>query len=265
MPFGCRHSLLGHPMPAEELGSPCGRLTERPDGAPGPRRGYRVPHARATTGVGALYTPRTAVPFRSRDVLDRRLPLFGGQSLHLAPASHLAGLRFTRHQRGFKQFARPVFPSPAAARMERAPLRLPPEASAPRRPRADDARQGRGQAVEHGPGTTRSTSHPLILQSVVHSFRATSRRTVHLESLGISHRTLVPLAIRERAVRAIESSGVVRAARRALDAGAQDHLPTNVSVCGCDSGCDGAGNVGCPRNRDDLHREGDPRITQSGT
>jgi hypothetical protein len=27
----------------------------------GPRRGYRVPHARATTGVGAPYTPRTAV------------------------------------------------------------------------------------------------------------------------------------------------------------------------------------------------------------
>jgi len=27
----------------------------------GPRRGYRVPHARAATGVGALYTPRTAV------------------------------------------------------------------------------------------------------------------------------------------------------------------------------------------------------------
>jgi hypothetical protein len=27
----------------------------------GPRRGYRVPHARAMTGVGALYTPRTTV------------------------------------------------------------------------------------------------------------------------------------------------------------------------------------------------------------
>ena len=27
----------------------------------GPRRGYRVPHARAATGVGAPYTPRTAV------------------------------------------------------------------------------------------------------------------------------------------------------------------------------------------------------------
>jgi hypothetical protein len=84
----------------------------------------------------------------------------------------------TRHQRGFKQFTRPVFPSPARTGWNGPPLRLPPGASAPRRPGADDARQGRGQALEHGPGTTRSTSHPLILQSVVHSSRATSRRTV---------------------------------------------------------------------------------------
>ena len=48
-------------MPAEEFGSPHGRLTGHATGEPGPRRGYRVPHARAATGVGALYTPRTAV------------------------------------------------------------------------------------------------------------------------------------------------------------------------------------------------------------
>src|SRR6266542_3901495 len=59
-PFGHRHSLLGHPIPAGELGSPHGRLTGP---RAGPRRGYRVPHARATTGVGAPYTPRTAVLF----------------------------------------------------------------------------------------------------------------------------------------------------------------------------------------------------------
>src|SRR5215207_7400889 len=28
-PFGCRHSLLGHPLPAGELGLPHGRLTTR--------------------------------------------------------------------------------------------------------------------------------------------------------------------------------------------------------------------------------------------
>ena len=66
---------------------------------PGPRRGYRVPHARAAAGVGASYTPRTAVLIPAEDVLSRRLPLYRGQSLHPAPASHHAGLRFTRHQR----------------------------------------------------------------------------------------------------------------------------------------------------------------------
>ena len=51
------NSLLGHPIPAGELGSPHGRLTGP---ASGPRRGYRVPHARAATGVGAPYNPRTS-------------------------------------------------------------------------------------------------------------------------------------------------------------------------------------------------------------
>ena len=90
--------------------------------------------------------------------LDRRLPLYRGQSLDPAPASHRAGLCMTRHQREFKQFTRPTFPSPVAARMERAALglspglRTPPTRSRRRTPRW-------GQAIKHGPGTTRSTSH----------------------------------------------------------------------------------------------------------
>ena len=75
-----------------------------------------------------------------------------------------AGLRVTRHQRGFKQFTRPVFPSPVAARMERAALGLSPELRTP--PTRSRRRTSRwGQAIEHGPGTTRSTSHQSILQS----------------------------------------------------------------------------------------------------
>ena len=95
---------------------------------------------------------------RPSSLLDRRLPLRNGQSLHPAPASHLAGLCLTRHQRGFKQFTRPAFPSPVDARMERAALglsfgvRTPPTKSRRRTPRWR-------QAIEHGPGTTRSTSH----------------------------------------------------------------------------------------------------------
>ena len=68
---------------------------------------------------------------RPSRLLDRHPPLFRGQSLHPAPASHLAGLRITRHQRGFTQFTRPVFPSPAAARMERAATPAFPRASHP--------------------------------------------------------------------------------------------------------------------------------------
>jgi hypothetical protein len=42
-PFGRRHSLLGHPVPAQELGLPHGRLTTTSGGGPG--RGCHVPHA----------------------------------------------------------------------------------------------------------------------------------------------------------------------------------------------------------------------------
>jgi hypothetical protein len=91
-------------------------LPSAPKSEPGPRRGYRVPDARAATGEGALYTPGTTVLYPGLGIVpSRRLPLLSGPSLHPAPASHLARLRLTRHQPGFKQFTRPVFPSPAAA------------------------------------------------------------------------------------------------------------------------------------------------------
>jgi hypothetical protein len=51
--------LSGHPVPARELGLPHGRLTGR--AAPGPGRGFHVPHQRDTTGMGASSTPGTAV------------------------------------------------------------------------------------------------------------------------------------------------------------------------------------------------------------
>jgi hypothetical protein len=49
LPFGRRHSLLDHPVPAEEFRPPHGRPTGHKQNMTGPRRGYRVPHARATT------------------------------------------------------------------------------------------------------------------------------------------------------------------------------------------------------------------------
>jgi hypothetical protein len=97
-------------------------------------------------------------------------------SPYTPPQLPIDGGSLTRHQRGFTQFTRPVFPSPAAPGWNGPPLRLSPELRTP--PTRSRRRTPRwGQANEHGPGTTRSTSHQSILQSVVHSQRATSRRT----------------------------------------------------------------------------------------
>src|SRR3982074_1783657 len=109
----------------------------------GPRRGYHVPHARAATGEGALWTPGTTV-LTPTEATSGRTP---AASQRPVPAprrtSHRQGSRLTRHQRGFKQFARPVFPAPVAARRERAALGLPP-GFAPRRPRAGRRTPGSG-------------------------------------------------------------------------------------------------------------------------
>jgi hypothetical protein len=111
LPFGCRHSLLGHPIPAGGWGLPHGRLT----GTAGPRRGYRVPYARAATGVGAPYNPRTMVLTRPGRLPDRHPPLPSGQSLNPAPTSHHARLSFTGHQQGFTHV------HPSGLRLARAP------------------------------------------------------------------------------------------------------------------------------------------------
>ena len=74
---------------------------------------------------------------------DRCLPLRNGQSLHPAPASHLAGPALNEAStKGSRMFARPVFPSLWPPGWNGPPLGSS-LAFAPRRPRADDARQGR--------------------------------------------------------------------------------------------------------------------------
>jgi hypothetical protein len=101
--------------------------------------------------------------------------ILNGQSLHPATTTHHAEPCITRHQREFKQFTRPVFPSPVTPGWNGSALGFPPSFT-PRRPRAGRRTSGRGQATEHGPGTT-LTSHQTNLQPRVHSYRATSRRT----------------------------------------------------------------------------------------
>ena len=133
--------------------------------------------------------------------------------LALRPCSSIpsAGIRLTRHQRGFKQFTRPACPSPVAARMERAALGLPPSFT-PRRPGADESRRsGAKGAIEHEPGTTLTTSaEPPILR--VHSIRATSRRTDRCDSL-VARRpngSIDPVAVDGRAVACWQENSMTR-------------------------------------------------------
>jgi hypothetical protein len=157
------------------LGSPHGRLTGPKSG---PRRGYRVPHARAMTGVGAPYTPRTAVLI---PVWGRAQPAPAAlRRLVLQPRSniHLAGLRFTRHQRGFTQFTRPDIPlacgrPDGTGRRLSFPLRLPHPADQESTTHAKG--RDRPSSTDLEQRFTTSAEPPILR---VHSLRATSRRTV---------------------------------------------------------------------------------------
>jgi hypothetical protein len=87
-------------------------------------------------------------------VLSQRLPLHGRQSLHPTPTSILRGCALRGINEGSSHSPIRSSPCPRPPGWNGPPLGLPPKASAPRRPRANDARQGRGQAIEHGPRTT---------------------------------------------------------------------------------------------------------------
>ena len=108
-PFGQRHPLLGHPVPAEGFRP----SYDRPTGPtrPGPRRGFHVPRTRDTTGVGATYTPRPAV--FPRPALTARSPLAApssGQALSPRYSSRLPGLEITRHHQEFIHVHPPGLP-----------------------------------------------------------------------------------------------------------------------------------------------------------
>jgi hypothetical protein len=163
---------------------------------PSLRSAYR-PSGRTPTGLprsARMSCDRGGCPLYPEDdgahpglsrLLSRRLPLLGGQSLHPAPTSHPTRYRFTRHQRGFKRFTRPVFPSPVAPGWNGRPWAFPraphPAGSAP------------ATHVEVGTGhRARAWNYALNITSadppirVVHSQRATSRRTTSSERLATS-------------------------------------------------------------------------------
>ena len=98
----------------------------------------------------------------------------------------------TRHQRGFKQFTRPVFPSPVAPGWNRSPWAFPPSFA----PRPHGRRtSGWGQAIEHGPETT---LYVIDLASKPASFTRNVRPRVALVKAALSGRaSLVAQVVRK--------------------------------------------------------------------
>jgi hypothetical protein len=97
----------------------------------------------------------------------RRLPHRNGQSLS-PPYVPSTRLRLTRHQPRVHTCS-PVRSSPACGRPDGTGRPWASLGFAPRRPGAGRRTPGQGQAIEHGPGTTRSTHRLSISNPIVHS------------------------------------------------------------------------------------------------
>ena len=134
------------------------------DTVAGPQRGSHVPHARDTTGVGALLYPGDG----GAHPADMRSPAGACRFPAASPctpalASHQRGSRITRHQREVHAIHPSGLPLACDPRMEQGSLGFPPS-FAPRRYQRRTS--GWGQAIEHRPGTTQPTSAgPPICES----------------------------------------------------------------------------------------------------
>ena len=105
---------------------------------------------------------------------DRHPPLPSGQSLNPATTSHHARLSFTGHQQGFNHVHPSGLPLARAPGVEPAALRLPPELRTPPSPATHVRGRDRPSSTDL---ELPLNSHPSISNPVVHSMRATSRRT----------------------------------------------------------------------------------------
>ena len=105
---------------------------------------------------------------------DRHPPLPSGQSLNPAATSHHARLSFTGHQQGFTHVHPSGLPLARAPGVEPVALRLSPELRTPPSPAAHVRGGDRPSSTDL---ELPLNSHPSISNPVVHSMRATSRRT----------------------------------------------------------------------------------------
>ena len=161
---------------------PSSRSAHRPQAA-GPRRGYRVPHARAATGVGALSTPRTTVLTPTGVASPAGACRFTAASPCTPPQHPTSrGSRFTRHQRGFTQVHPSGLPLACGRPDGTGALGLSPGLrTPPTRSRTTHVRGG-----DRPSSTDLELPLNVIIRRspirVVHSMRATSRRTRHCRS-----------------------------------------------------------------------------------
>jgi hypothetical protein len=104
LPFGHRHSLLGHPVPARDFSSPYGRPTgvRHYGQRTGPGRGSHVPHAQDPAGVGCPLYPGDngvlTVVVVSATVACRISAALSLSAHHRIPTR---AVQVTRHHRGF--------------------------------------------------------------------------------------------------------------------------------------------------------------------
>jgi hypothetical protein len=172
-------SLLGSSFPAPPRSSAFLTVGLPGNDAPGPGRGFHVPHQRDTTGLGALSTPGTAV-LTLAGCRARPAPAASQRPVPTPRCHHPPTRpRITRHQRGFTRFTRPVCPLPVIPGWNgnpRASLR----ASHPAV--TSDARQRWGHDASTRPELR--LRHQPDLQSIVHSQSATSCRNGRSDRLA---------------------------------------------------------------------------------
>jgi hypothetical protein len=140
-PFGRRRSLLGHPVPAEDLGPPCGRLTGRAIVARTPTGLPRSARVSCDRDGSPLYPeddgahPAKSSPCPAPAALPRPA---------LQPRSNIPSCEAPFNEASTRIHA--INPGRSSPRLwppgwNGPPLGFPPS-FAPRRPRADDARRG---------------------------------------------------------------------------------------------------------------------------
>ena len=104
-------------------------------------------------GLGAPYTPGTAVSTRPRTILGRRLPPSNGRSLSPRHREPSQDVQLTRHRRGFTGIhPMPSLPLACGPRTERSPLGFPVSFAPDRRWRQRSRTSRRGQVSDTDPG-----------------------------------------------------------------------------------------------------------------